>query len=261
MTDESLQSLLPQKKSPGKLISTSDTISIHTQQALLMFYGREATSEKSAIIGVTQFASMIKHIYPCSPEDPWADWWLLKIERALDQAKDELHAIHVDLAKKLEAIPNVHIAISKTDKPVYVPINFTNPLSYRAAFLVTDFDLFCRLVLTTRHCGIIGRDYAEELLVKGGKPLRRAYHSVVGYKFSGATRKDVIEQNQIAKKAEELMGTLPDEIIKENKQSDYARKSIYHTSIYHSIKNRTREDILLKQKNEQKDHENPSPEK
>ena len=58
------------------------TVQSHHAQRLIL--GRAATLEKPAIVGLVGFADRLRVIWNAArADDPYADWWLIKIDEAL----------------------------------------------------------------------------------------------------------------------------------------------------------------------------------
>jgi hypothetical protein len=54
---------------------------LQTRHAQQVFMGRKASAEKPYIIGVTRFGAILSQLQVCVlADDPYADWWLLKVE-------------------------------------------------------------------------------------------------------------------------------------------------------------------------------------
>ena len=71
---------------PGALRAVV-TLTLETRQAQRMVKGRPGTSDKPAIMGLIGFANRLRVIWQgARADDPYADWWLVKIHDALDVA-------------------------------------------------------------------------------------------------------------------------------------------------------------------------------
>jgi integrating conjugative element protein (TIGR03761 family) len=215
----------PKKKpSPGGLSSSDTYILLHTRQALNVFDGRDKTEEKSAIFGVPRFAGSVDQIYRDSrADDPWADWWLVKIDEHLERANEKLNEYQQELEKLYPRSRNINISNSESSKPQPRPLEFGTPsYPYRMSYLVVDYDDFCCKVRGLMHQGLITRGKGERYLNLGGKPIRAALQSGTGYRHQGVTRNDVMANNPKSQKAKLLMGEVPHDILEMKRRSEYA---------------------------------------
>ena len=78
------------EEQPGALRAVV-TLTLETRQAQRMVKGRSGTVDKPAIMGLIGFANRLRVIWQgARADDPYADWWLVKIHDALD-VTDCLH--------------------------------------------------------------------------------------------------------------------------------------------------------------------------
>ena len=84
------------------------------------------------------------------------------------------------------------------------------------------YDGLVRTVLSAQHVGLLSRDEAERALHLGGRLVRRALQSAVGYRFVGVTRLDVAQGTAKAQQARDVMGELPEDILAGTSRAPYA---------------------------------------
>ncbi len=213
------------KKSNGPGGLTSETsILLHTRQAMSVFDGRKETDNKPAIYGVPRFSGSVNQIYKdAMADDPWADWWLVKIDDHIDRAKMKLNEYQEEFKDLYPNSPSININTAESTQPESRPLNFPTPsYAYRMGYLVVELDRFCCEVLGMRHVGLLTRVKAERYLNLGGKALRAALQSGTGYRRQGVTRNDVLANNPKAQKATQLMGAIPKDILNMKRRSDFA---------------------------------------
>ncbi|MGH9897054.1 MAG: PFL_4669 family integrating conjugative element protein, partial [bacterium] len=151
----------PSTDVPGALRSEV-WLNLQTRHAQQVFMGRKATAEKPYIIGLTRFGAILSQLQVCVlADDPYADWWLLKVEEALDQTAEEISAQRKYVEERLRQTPGMEVKIAETLQAVRVPLQFRNPYAYSAARILADFDTLVRGVLTARHIGLMDRREAE----------------------------------------------------------------------------------------------------
>ncbi len=212
-TDHVSSSLPTDRKSPGPLRGET-WITLQTRQAERLVSGRQATAERPAIIGLTRFGGMTSMLFFCARlDDPYADWWLVKVEDALEHSSREIHDLQNQVDALLNGQPGMHVDIAESLNPIQVPLKFGNPYAYQGAALLTDFDALVRSVLTARHVGFLNKVQSERILFQSGRAVRRVFASAVGFHNQSVKRKDVTENNARACKAAELMGKVPEEIL------------------------------------------------
>ena len=161
-------------------------LQLQTRQAQRLLAGRRAGEGKAPIVGLLGFAERLRLVWQAArADDPYADWWLLKVERALAQSATELTVARSAIDALLAASEGLTVTVAASVKPARVKLLFANPYAYRGAQLLAAYDGFARRVLSAQHVGLLNRDEAERRLHLGAKPLRRAFGSVLDYRFLG----------------------------------------------------------------------------
>jgi integrating conjugative element protein (TIGR03761 family) len=187
---------------------------IQTRQAQRLVYGRRADGGKPAIFGLLRFGTMLRPIWEgAATDDPWADWCLVQIERDLLEAREALEALMAQIQKRLNSLPALDVAVAQSVEPVKVDLTFTSPYAFMGAYLLADYDVLVRSVLTGRHVGLFDRDTAERTLREGGRIVRRAFNTAQGYKYLGVCREDVRQGTKKAARAAEMLGSLPQAVV------------------------------------------------
>ena len=90
------------------------------------------------------------------------------------------------------------------------------PLAPPGPATPTPFASGCAMLLrcsALRHIGLFDRDTTERMLHAGGRIVRRAFNTAHGYRYLGVCREDVRQGTQKAARAEEMLGSLPQEVI------------------------------------------------
>lgn len=201
---------------PGTLRGSA-SLDIQTRQAQRLVYGRQRTDEKEHIIGLVRFGLNMKRIWTAAGrDDPYADWTLLKVETALNQARETIGQIRQQTEALLaNAATGVNIHIAHSLQPVRVPLQFANAYGYMGAYLIADFDQLVCTMLTARHVGLISREESARKLHQASRMVRHAFFLSAPWRFTLVTRDDLCANNPKAQKAREAMapmGELPQEI-------------------------------------------------
>lgn len=210
--------------SPGGLRSAA-TLEIQTYQAQKLVTGREKAKGVEPIMGLLAFGQRMKPLWMAARnDDPYADWYLLRIEEAMNTSRKFIE----DKTKWLDGVVaamglnGVSIEIACSTEPLKVPLQFANPYGYMGAYLVVDYDALARAALTARHCGLIDRSRSEEVLRGGARMIRRVFQYAAEWKYTGTVREDFRQMNQAAKRASDRMGELPKEVFEGRKRGRFA---------------------------------------
>lgn len=203
----------PPDDRPGVLRGGA-VLTLQTRQAQRLVKGRSYSADKPAIIGLIGFANLVRSVWHgARADDPYADWWMLKIHEALEQAKRELSGLEREVGARLEGLDALEVALPASTKPARVSLNFSNPYAFHAARAIGAFDALVCKVLSARHVGLLARDEAEGMLHQGGRVVRRVLQSPVGYRFLGVTRRDLAQGTAKALQAVEVMGEVPGDVL------------------------------------------------
>ena len=116
-------------------------LTVQTYQAQSLIRGRRSSEGKPAIVGLIGFADRLKSLWQAVRfDDPYADWWLIKVEEAIAASRSQLQQVQ----EQLEALPTLHsgleFAVAKSSQPQRVSLQFANPYAFRAAQMLAEFD-------------------------------------------------------------------------------------------------------------------------
>lgn len=199
------------------------TLTLQSRQAQRLVKGRAAHAGLPAILGLLGFAHLVRLIWHgAQADDPYADWWILKIHEALAATERDLLAQAQILAERMNANSAIAIAPCASVKPTRTQLTFSNPYAFRAARLLGIYDRVVCALLSARHTGIISHEEAERESYIAGKVMRRALQSAIGYRFTGVTRGDVVTATAKAQQAWTAMGEIPVEVLSGERRAMYA---------------------------------------
>ena len=205
------------------MLRGSATLTLQSRQAQRLVKGRAYSAEKPAIIGLLGFANLVRTLWHgARADDPYADWWLLQIHEAMVQTEHELVTLEQGISNRFETLGAIDVSGPVSDKPARIALNFSNPYAFRAARLIGVFDALACKALSARHVGLIGRDESEKALHQGGRWIRRALQSPVGYRLLGVTRDDVVQNTVMAMRARDAMGDIPDDVLRGVRRAPHA---------------------------------------
>ncbi len=185
-------------------------LSIQTRQAKRLIYGRADTLDKAAIIGLVGFADRLRLIWQAaSQDDPWADWWLIKIDAALTKARESIRTGQAELEVCLKKLAALEISVATSQKPFRIALKFANPYAYRGAQMIAAFDELARTLLTCRHVGMLSNKLTESVLNEHSHAIRGVFTIPQGYQLLGVNREGVRQGTEQAATAAQLMGLVP----------------------------------------------------
>lgn len=203
----------PRTAMPGPLAGTV-TLTLHTAHAQRLVIGRWATAEHDGLLGLFAFADLLRTIWHgAAAADPYADWWLLKVERALTRAQRELQALTESVTAELADVEALSIAPAASARPVVTALRFATPQAFRGAHIVGRYDALARAALAARHTGCLSSQLAAKTLWAAGQVVRRTFDVARAYVATGITRADLIHCTPRAAVAVQRMGVLPAAIL------------------------------------------------
>ena len=190
-------------------------LTIQTYQAQSLIRGRRAGEGKPAIIGLIGFADRLKSLWQAVRfDDPYADWWLLKVEEGIADVRTQLRELQHRLdALMAPANSALEFSVAQSSRPQRVSLQFANPYAFRAAQLLGEYDQLMCADLTLHHLGLdIGKDLTEQLS-GSGRCVRRVFALPQGYHSLDIRRADIRQGSPAALKAIERMGEIPPDIL------------------------------------------------
>ena len=191
------------KSQPGRLRGKS-TLVLETRHAQMIFEGRKGNIEKNKaeIVGLKKFASLLKSIWQASSnDDPYADWWLIKIERALESATEELSKQITRFNKLLSVEQNLKHEVSHSIEHIELELRFSIPYAFQGAKLLMIHDELVRTLLTANHVGVSDNRTIRKALHESGRKVRGTFQTVTGFRYTGLTREEIKSGNAKALKA------------------------------------------------------------
>ncbi len=200
---------------PGPLRGISN-LRLETRRGQMIFEGRKARLEDgvAAIIGLRSFASYLRTIWDAAGKnDPYADWWLLRVQRIMEEKEIWMDEKIIEYEAKLQQFPNMTHEVAHSISPVERDLRFSIPYSFKGAMLLMKHDQLTKTIMTANHVGMVNSNDAHMDIEKSAKAVRTAFQSVTGYRFTGVTRDCIYAMNPVAQKASEIMGPCPSGIL------------------------------------------------
>ena len=224
---------------PGPLRGTV-TLILQTAFAQRLLNGRLANGTQHGLLGLFAFADLLRRIwYAAEAEDPYADWWLVKVERALAHAEQELQRLQIPVMASLSRFEALAIVPAASVRPVATALAFTTAQAFRGAQLIGRCDGLARTILTARHVGCMPAQAAAVSLWRVGHTIRSAFGQSRGFVQTGITRADLRNATPRAAYGVQQMGILPSVILDETVMPAFSprrhpRGSIDRSSATHS---------------------------
>ena len=200
---------------PGRLRGKS-TLVLETRHAQMIFEGRKVDIKrgKAEIVGLKKFASLLRSIWQASSnDDPYADWWLIKVERALESANVELQQQISTFTAILSKENNLKHEVSHSIEPIELELRFSIPYAFQGAKLLMTHDELVRTLLTAHHVGVSDNDTIRRALFHSGRKVRGTFQTVTGFRFTGLNREEIQSGNAKALQAMMDMGAVPEQIL------------------------------------------------
>ena len=189
-------------------------LEVHTHQALRLIWGRRRTAKKPPISGLIGFASAVNTIWEAADGgDPYALWWLIKIEAGIEQCRAHLNDELQEAAFLYPDAEILEVDTAESEQPYRTRLAFSNPYAYRAAHMLGEYDVLVRTCYTLTFVGAGEPAELQTIVARAGHQIRRVFAIPQGFKVCAIDLDDIRQNNQRARRAVELMGPLPEEIL------------------------------------------------
>ena len=196
-------------------------LTLHTRKAQELVRGRPGTEGRQPIIGLGLFADRLRLIWQAArDDDPYADWWLIKIHEAIAERETQFERLRQDLDEKLAQMGSIHITVPESVRPYRMPLRFASPYAYQAARLVATYDELSRRVLAACHVGALDRAGGGDVIRLGARRLRSLFLIPMDYRSLGIDRASVL--GGLEKPAARKMGPLPDAVLRGERRAPLA---------------------------------------
>ena len=200
------------------------SLTLHTHHASRIWHGRAPADGRPGIVGLNGFVSVMNKMKRGSEQDdPYSDWWMLRIEEKLEQTKAALHTLREQVDQVLADVPPaLSIGENLNVQPVKLPLFVNAQLGFMAVYLLADYDDLARRLILAHHTALIDRSTLERWLNEGAHALRSLFSLAQQYRYSGCTREDFAAKNAAARMALEKFGELPAEVMVGSLRSRFA---------------------------------------
>lgn len=198
-------------------------LTIQTWQAQQLVRGRNGRPDKPAIMGLVGFADRLRMIWQAARnDDPYADWWLIKVHEALESASQLITTQQKELDARFDQMTAIEVTVAASSRPCRMPLRFANPYAYRGARLIAQYDTLVRTVLTGTHIGLLDSEISDGLLKPCTRKIRGAFALPQNYRALGIDREAVHKGTGKAAQAAERMGVVPDDVLRGERRAPLA---------------------------------------
>lgn len=198
-------------------------LEIHTHQAQRLIRGRNRKADKPAITGLLGFASQLNIIWQAASEDdPYAHWWLIKIEEAMSEVQGYLATQLDEMDDMCAETARFQWSVSYSQRPHTVLLQFATPYAYRAAQLLGEFDCLVCQCLTLKHVGAAEPGQLNTVIEAAAHQVRRVFSLPQGFKLFAIDRAAVRQHTQRAEQALAHFGELPADIFTGERTATFA---------------------------------------
>jgi integrating conjugative element protein (TIGR03761 family) len=199
-------------------------LTLHTHHASRIWHGRAPAEGRPGIIGLNGFISIMNKLKRgAEQDDPYSDWWMLRIEEKITDTKTRLQVLREQVDQTLADVPPaLSLGENLNVQPVKLPLYVSSQLGFMAVYLLADYDGLARRLILAHHTALIDRGTMERWLNDGAHALRSLFSLAQRYKYSGTQRDDFAANNAVARAAREKYGELPQDVLEGTRRSRFA---------------------------------------
>ena len=208
---------------PGRL-SGEAKLTVETREGVAIVVGRQQTDEKPAVLGLYSFAGRLLDVWrAAADDDPYADWFLWQIHELMKAEREKLNEAEKYLDELMAGVRGITFKDGHSVDPVDLDLSFKSPIGFQGAYLVAAYDNVVRKALNAQHVGLLTQGQARGAIVHArGRRLRHLFQIPTHWKFIGVNRDDIRMSTQMGRRAQDLMGELPQEFLDASVRSPHA---------------------------------------
>lgn len=225
----------------GMLIDDGvDQMTIHTIEALRMFYGRarEPGSKVNPIIGGRRIAASLRNLWLLTANNnPYADWALVRYERGLQEVQEHLREAIQQCEERMQQQRKLGLnyTVAASSNPVNVNLGFKSPYGYDISTLIVQYDYFVRLQKTLNRKSLQSDSQMRESLSIASRAILKVFYDTARFsrwlsrsEMADLNRADWISADVQARKriefAMEVFGPVPAVIYKVEVAPSHSRR-------------------------------------
>lgn len=225
----------------GMLIDDGvDQMTIHTIEALRMFYGRarEPGSKVNPIIGGRRIAASLRNLWLLTGNNnPYADWALVRYERGLQEVQEHLRGAIQQCEERMQQQRKLGLnyTVAASSNPVNVNLGFKSPYGYDISTLIVQYDYFVRLQKTLNRKSLQSDSQMRESLSIASRAILKVFYDTARFsrwlsrsEMADLNRADWIGADDQARKriefAMQVFGPVPAVIYKVEVAPSHSRR-------------------------------------
>ncbi|MCG7890140.1 MAG: TIGR03761 family integrating conjugative element protein [Candidatus Thiodiazotropha endolucinida] len=198
-------------------------MTLQTRQAQQLVRGRNRGRGKQQIIGLGLFAEWLRVIWQAArDDDPYADWWLIKVHEAIADREALLQALQRELDEQLAQMGSIEVTVAESEHPYRMPLRFANPYAYQAARLVSKYDALVCAAVTACRIGVLDGTDRQHVIDLGGRKMRSLFIIPRGYRFLRIDRAGVLKGGGKSNQAVQSMGVVPEDVLSGERRAPLA---------------------------------------
>jgi integrating conjugative element protein (TIGR03761 family) len=175
-------------------------LELHTKTAINLVHGHW----KPGRLGLFQFVKVITQLWRAVKEDDvYAEWYLMQIYEAIEKTREEFKQYEEELKSKMGTMRGFQLDLFSNPDPFKIPLKFSIPFGFMAAYLVENVDYLTRQTFTLNRLGVLINKNTTSSALSG--KVQKIFSIPMKWHYTGVTRKDIEEKNQKAQKAEQML--------------------------------------------------------
>lgn len=153
-------------------------------------------------------------------DDPFADEKMYLLEQEFNRGTGRLERLVTELDNILKNVPaRISLSEALSVSPVNISVFSRTPVGYRCVWLLVGFDQLALKAFQASHYGLISHAQRDDYLRRGAQSIHRSYGLVLGYRSSGISRRDILQNSSALT---EQMTSLDEDILLGKKRSSFS---------------------------------------
>ncbi|EJN5974424.1 TIGR03761 family integrating conjugative element protein [Salmonella enterica] len=216
-------------RSRSGALRSSLEVELHTRYAILLWEGQHTEKKEKdgrkvshrRIMGMPYFLHLVNRINEDSlKDDPFADEKMYLLEQEFNRGSGTLEKLVTELDRILNNVPaRISLSEALSVSPVNISVFSRTPVGYRCVWLLVGFDQLALKAFQASHYGLISHAQRDDYLRRGAQSIHRSYGLVLGYRSSGITRRDILQNSSVLTKQ---MTALDEDILLGKKRSSFS---------------------------------------
>ncbi len=209
---------------PTRLLPNSDKLVIHTVPAQKIIEGYRDERNYGAW-GLRDFCNRMAAAYYASGlDDPYADQLLVNVYNECIKVRRVIVKLEEEYLKKIKQVQGLELAVREALEPMTYNISLKTPYGYLVAYLLIEFDRFCRTIISAKMAVLMSeRNTIEKPILDLRRKIRRLLSAPLHWRYTGITRTDIDNQHKSADRAKKVNKFAVDpSVLSREKRAPYA---------------------------------------